>query len=172
MYTDGSDTYDLLCSSITMPLIHGSHPHPLLYLEEDYYGDREACQGWDRGGELELGCIQCDFYLDFRCATLPLTVSLHRYDDHPLTLCYGEEATSGKYWCDICETETNPKTWFYTCYDCGVTLHVFCVLGDIRYAKPGGKIEGDLELMVNNTSSRPLCNRCHCRCAAPFFLTN
>ncbi|KAG2264198.1 hypothetical protein Bca52824_071277 [Brassica carinata] len=45
MYTDGSDTYDLLCSSITMPLIHGSHPHPLLYLEEDYYGDREACQG-------------------------------------------------------------------------------------------------------------------------------
>ncbi|KAF3590381.1 hypothetical protein DY000_02025453 [Brassica cretica] len=53
------------------------------------------------------------------------------YDDHPLTLCYGEEATSGKYWCDICESETNPKTWFYTCYDCGVTLHVFCVLGDI-----------------------------------------
>lgn len=160
MYTDGRKTYELLCSSITMPFIHGSHPHPLLYLGKDVFGHFKSCQGCNKlGSTVVIGCIKCDFFLDFRCATLPLTVIRHRYDDHPLTLCYGEEATSGKYWCDICERETNPKI-------------VFCVLGDIRYAKPGGKIEGNVELMLNNTSSRPLCNLCHCRCAAPFFLIN
>ncbi|KAL0737667.1 hypothetical protein Bca4012_013877 [Brassica carinata] len=165
MYTDGRNTYDLLCSSITMPFIHGSHPHPLLYLEEDYYGDRDGCQGCNRDGKVVLGCIKCNYYLDFHCATLPVTVRLRRYDDHPLTLCYGEEEeASGKYWCDICERETNPKTWFYTCYACGVTLHVFCVLGDIKYAKQGGMIRNNVELKLNNTSSsRPLCSRCHCR---------
>ncbi|CAH2045172.1 unnamed protein product [Thlaspi arvense] len=149
----------------------GSHPHPLLYLDKGNYGDRKKCQSCDIGGnDVVLGCIKCNFFLDFRCATLPLTVRLHRYDDHPLTLCYGEEASSGKYWCDVCERETNPKTWFYTCKDCGVTLHVFCVVGNVRYAKPGGKIKVDVELMFNNTFSRPLCNFCHCRCAASFFL--
>ncbi|CAH8360987.1 unnamed protein product [Eruca vesicaria subsp. sativa] len=172
MYTDGNNTYDLLCSSITMPLIHGSHPHPLLYLERDDYGYMDACNCCKKGGELDLGCSQCKYYLDFLCATLPVTVSLHRYDVHPLTLCHGEKETRGKYWCDICERETNPETWFYTCYDCGVTLHVSCVVSDIRYAKPGGKTIGDIELVLNNTSSRPLCNNCHCRCLAPFFLVN
>lgn len=28
---------------------------------------------------------------------------------HPLSLCYGEEA-SGKYWCDICETIIDPSS--------------------------------------------------------------
>ncbi|XP_024006873.1 uncharacterized protein LOC18013065 [Eutrema salsugineum] len=169
MYTDGDGTYDLICSSMTMPFIHGSHPHPLLYLQDRNISVRERCQSC-LGGLFEefLGCIECNYFLDFRCATLPLSIRLDRYDDHPLTLCYGEKA-SGKYWCDICERETDPETWFYTCEHCGVTLHVFCVLGNLRYAKPGGKIEGDLEVRFNNTSTRPLCNNCHCRCAAPFF---
>ncbi|XP_024006869.1 uncharacterized protein LOC18012767 [Eutrema salsugineum] len=169
MYTDGGGNYDLICSSMTMPFIHGSHPHPLLYLQDRNISDRERCQSCHMGLFDEvLGCVQCNYYLDFRCATLPLTVRLHKYDAHPLTLCYGEKA-SGKYWCDICEREINPETWFYTCHDCGVTLHVYCVLGNVRYAKPGEKIAGDVELMFN-TSTRPLCNNCHCRCAAPFFL--
>jgi hypothetical protein len=45
-----------------------------------------------------------------------------------------------------------------------------CVVGDIRYAKPGGKINGDYELLANNSSSRPLCSTCHCRCPGPFIL--
>ncbi|XP_020882506.1 uncharacterized protein LOC110228726 isoform X2 [Arabidopsis lyrata subsp. lyrata] len=31
-----SQDFDLLCSSITVPFIHGSHPHPLLYLKLGY----------------------------------------------------------------------------------------------------------------------------------------
>ncbi|KAL9830300.1 putative chromatin regulator PHD family [Arabidopsis thaliana] len=164
------ENFDLLCSSITVPFIHESHDHHLLYLKLEH-GNVKTCQGCgiDEKG-VAIGCTKCNYFLDFRCATLPLTVMLPRYDDHPLTLCYGEEKASGKYWCDICERETNPKTWFYTCKDCGVTLHVFCVVGDVRYAKPGAMIKYYIELLSNNSSSRPLCHRCHCRCLGPFIL--
>ncbi|KAG7558983.1 Protein kinase C-like phorbol ester/diacylglycerol-binding domain [Arabidopsis thaliana x Arabidopsis arenosa] len=163
-------TFDLICSSITVPFIHGSHDHHLLYLKLPN-GQVKTCQncGMDEK-EVVIGCKKCDYFLDFRCASLPLTVTLPRYDDHPLTLCYGDEKASGKYWCDICERETNPKTWFYTCKDCGITLHVFCVVGDIRYAKPKGKIDDNVELLANNSSSRPLCNTCRCRCPGLFIL--
>ncbi|KAG7563785.1 DC1 [Arabidopsis suecica] len=162
---------DVLCSSITVPLIHGSHNHHLLYLKQRF-GDVKTCQGCDMDEkEVVIGCMKCDYFLDFRCATLPLTVTLPRYDDHPLTLCYGDEKASGKYWCDICERETNPKTWFYTCKDCGVTLHIFCVVGDIRYAKDGKSMGYyTATLLSNNSSSRPLCHNCYCRCPGPFIL--
>ncbi|CAA7046582.1 unnamed protein product [Microthlaspi erraticum] len=168
MYTDGGRKFDILCSSITVPFIHASHPHPLLYYGKSSHREFKTCQGCRIGGNILLGCIKCNYFLDFSCATLPSTVIPERYGDHPLTLCYGEKA-SGKYWCDICETETNPKTWFYTS-DYGATLHVYCVLGNVRYPKPGGKIKDGVVMAINNTSSRPLCNNCHCRCAAPFFL--
>ncbi|KAL0658108.1 hypothetical protein Bca4012_078693 [Brassica carinata] len=163
--------FDLLCSSISEPFNHGCHPHPLLYLDV-YRLDcvKKTCQGCGIDAQKVLGCIKCNFFVDFRCATLPSTIRLPRYNDHPLTLCYGDENASGKYWCDICERETDPETWFYTCNDCGVTLHVFCVVGDLRYAKPGGKVGRSVELMPNKRSSRPLCNNCHCRCPGPFIL--
>ncbi|CAH2045178.1 unnamed protein product [Thlaspi arvense] len=172
MYSgENHNSFDLLCSSITDPLTHGSHPHPLFFLELPSYGDLKKCRGCGMDAQgAALGCSKCDFYLDFRCATLPLTVRLHRYDDHPLTLCYGEEASSGKYWCDVCERETNRETWFYTCYDCGVTLHDLCVLGDIRYAKAGGKFDNQVDFLPNDTSSRPLCETCGCRCPGRFIL--
>ncbi|EOA25693.1 hypothetical protein CARUB_v10019046mg [Capsella rubella] len=150
--------FDLLCTSIAFPFIHGSHDHHLLYLELQY-GAVKTCQscGTDED-KVVIGCKKCDYFLDFRCPTLPLTVMLPRYDDHPLTLCYGDEKASGKYWCDICERETNPEFWFYTCKDCGVTLH------------PGGKVRYDYELLPNNTSSRPLCKNCRSRCPGSFIV--
>ncbi|KAG7626802.1 putative chromatin regulator PHD family [Arabidopsis thaliana] len=166
---DTYGTFDLLCSSIDVPFIHGSHPHPLLYLKLQH-GHFKTCQscGIDHT-KVVIGCLKCNYFLDFRCATLPLTVSLPRYDDHPLTLCYGEKS-SGKYWCDICERETNPETWFYTGSESGVTLHILCVLGDIRYAKPGGNIcEGGF-VLPNNSSTRPICYNCHCRCPGTFIV--
>ncbi|XP_019085258.1 PREDICTED: uncharacterized protein LOC104710572 isoform X2 [Camelina sativa] len=136
----------------------------------EYDDDMKTCHNCSNMiREFALGCIKCDYFLDFRCATLPSKVGLPKYDDHPLTLCYGEKA-SGKYWCDICERETNPETWFYTCNGCVVTLHIFCVLGNVRYAKPGGKIEKNIALVFNKRSTRPICNNCHCRCVAPFFI--
>ncbi|CAA0407099.1 unnamed protein product [Arabidopsis thaliana] len=162
--------YDLLCSSITVPFFHGSHDHHLLFLKLGR-GNVKTCECCGIvQKEYAIGCTKCNYFLDFRCATLPLTVRLPRYDDHPLTLCYGDEEASGKYWCDICERETNPKSWFYTCKDCGVTFHIFCVVWDIRFSKQGETIRDGVELLPNNTSSRPLCKNCQCRCLGPFFV--
>ncbi|KAH0908311.1 LOW QUALITY PROTEIN: hypothetical protein HID58_031632 [Brassica napus] len=77
-----------------------------------------------------LSSSDCGFVLGFTCATVPQVVN-HRVDDHPLSLCYSEEEeASGKYWSDICERETNPNNWFYTCKDHLACLHIKCVLGD------------------------------------------
>ena len=59
----------------------------------------------------------------------------------------------------------------HLCKDCGVTLHILCVTGDIRFAKSGGKIsEYQLKLLLNNRSSRSFCYNCKCRCPGPFIL--
>ncbi|ESQ32721.1 hypothetical protein EUTSA_v10003740mg [Eutrema salsugineum] len=168
-----SKKFDLLCSTITEPFIHGSHSHPLLFINNVERDDEiiKTCRGCGKRIEgMVLGCTKCSFYLDFRCATLPLTVRLDRYDDHPLTLCYGDEKASGKYWCDVCERETDPETWFYTCEHCGVTLHVFCVLGDFKCVKSGVPFNNEIELLSNSSSSRPTCSNCHCHCPGPFTL--
>ncbi|ESQ32714.1 hypothetical protein EUTSA_v10005411mg, partial [Eutrema salsugineum] len=170
------EVVDLLCISITEPFVHGSHPHPLFYINVEHDEElTKTCQGCGiRTEEMVLGCTKCRFFLDFRCATLPLTVRLDRYDDHPLTLCYGEKASgekaSGKYWCDICEREKDPETWFYACKDCGVTLHVFCVVGDFKCARSGDVFDNEHKLLSNSGSSRPTCRNCHCHCPGPFTL--
>ncbi|CAA7054196.1 unnamed protein product [Microthlaspi erraticum] len=112
VYQHGDMELDVLCSSISEPFVHPSHPdHPLYYILRDEDG---ICSGCNLEESHVLSCIEvgCGFVLGFKCATLSHVIK-HRVDDHPLTLCYGEEA-SGKYWCDICETETDPSKWFYT----------------------------------------------------------
>lgn len=89
---------------------------------------------------------------------------------HPLSLCYGEEA-SGKYWCDICETIIDPSKWFYTCTDCGVTLHVewdfsrFMTESTIKTLS-----YYTFEVVPTKDTTRQLCNQCHSRCKTPFNL--
>ncbi|KAF3595499.1 hypothetical protein DY000_02025447 [Brassica cretica] len=100
--------FDLLCSSISEPFNHGCHPHPLLYLDVyslDYV--KKTCQGCGVGAQKVLGCIKCNFFVDFRCATLPSTIRLPRYNDHPLTLCYGDENASGKFLNPACHMNQN-----------------------------------------------------------------
>ena len=114
-------------------------------------------------------CIESGygFYLCFDCARLPLVVK-HRVDVNPLSLCYGEKA-SGKYWCDICEKETNPSTWFYTCKGHQASLHKQCVLGvgDFTSLMPGSTLtysHRSYEVLRNNPMSRPFCKACESHC--------
>lgn len=160
---------DVRCGSRSEPVINGGHEHPLYYEKKDNNYNCNACNIEISG--YMLTCDTCDFDLDLRCADLPEVVK-HSCDDHPLSLCYGENAT-GKYWCDICETETDPSKWFYTCSDCGVTVHIECVLGDFSHLMPGRIIiynKVKVEVVPNNHSCRPLCAKCHLRCRAPFIL--
>ncbi|CAA0393088.1 unnamed protein product [Arabidopsis thaliana] len=162
---------DVLCGSFSEPFIHPSHPHHPLYCISPE--DDEVCSGCNERSYHVLRCIEdnCGFILDFGCATFPQVVK-HRIEDQPLSLCYGEKA-SGKYWCDICEKETNPNTWFYTCKDHRASLHTWCVLGDFMGLIPKSTIELwniSYEVVLNSSISRPICRHCKSHCIPPIIL--
>ncbi|WZZ11828.1 hypothetical protein YC2023_104917 [Brassica napus] len=174
MYKDGGKELDVLCGSISEPFVHPSHPHhPLYYIPTE---EVEICNGCKNSKEdYVLRCIEddCRFTLCFKCATQPKVVKHIAYD-HPLSLCYGEEEeASGKYWCDICEKETDSKEWFYTCKDQRASLHTRCVLGDSTGLMPRtvAKFEDrTYEVVLNNSVTRPFCSQCESRCMYPINL--
>jgi len=164
---------DLRCASITEPFVHKSHPHPLFYTSP-----RGICIVCKKEAQHVLRCVEddCEYIMDYKCALLPYEVK-HSVDQHFLSLRYGEEDADGKYWCDICEKETDPKTWFYTSKDCELTLHTNCVLGDFRGLKPRRKetinvhdVSVYFVVVRNNSMSRPLCKQCKSRCIFPVIL--
>ena len=170
------------CLCIVAGDIHERHPHPLYY-KFFTFSAVAKCDICHITRRHLLCCEECDFRLDFRCATLPKKVMKQRYDDHPLFLSYGENNVDGEYWCDVCEKRVDAKTWFYTCDACGVTLHVSCVVGDFSYHMPGplSTVVSEYKMVppavvslykvVPNTSiCRPLCSRCHTRCKLPCIL--
>jgi len=95
----------------------------------------------------------------------------HRYDDHPLFLSYGEMGVDGKYWCEACETKLNPEKWFYTCNECGITLHISCVIDTYAYCMPGTLRWSKGTFVSNRSICRPLCCVCNSRCKLPFIRT-
>ncbi|KAL0896650.1 hypothetical protein Bca101_080611 [Brassica carinata] len=165
----GIHTLDVRCGSISEPFVHESHPHPLYYVSVDSWGLKMRSK---------LGCDEdkCDhFSLKFKDAVLPKKVVRNRYDDHPLFLSYGESNVNGEYWCEACEAKLDPKEWFYTCNDCGITLHVPCVVGDFSYIKHGTKVTYSVKTheacYVSNTSiCRPFCAGCSSRCMLPTII--
>ncbi|CAN8308686.1 unnamed protein product, partial [Cochlearia groenlandica] len=171
---------DVICGSISEPFFHPSHAdHPLYYIlpnkDQINEGYTEICiNGCTMKRDQVLKCIEddCGCDLCFKCATLPQVVK-HRVDDHPLSLCYGEEEASGKYWCDICEKETDPKKWFYTCKDHRASLHIKCVLGETSWLMPRSTIKDEnisCEVMLNNSVTRPFCKKCESHCRYPIML--
>ncbi|CAH8272710.1 unnamed protein product [Arabidopsis lyrata] len=171
MYQCGGMKLDVLCGSISEPFVHPSHPnHPLYYIPRV---GKKKCKGCSKNRLAVLTCIVsgCEFVLCFHCATLPQVVK-HRVDDHPLSLCYGEKA-SGKYWCDICEKQTDPKRFFYTCKDHRASLHTKCVLGDFAGLMPRLTIKygsTSYDVVLNKSISRPFCKGCESHCMYPIAL--
>ncbi|KAF3502578.1 hypothetical protein F2Q69_00039528 [Brassica cretica] len=90
MYKHGKKKLDVMCGSISEPFTHPSHPHHPLYYS--LIEKEELCNGCNGREYFILKCIEgdCGFVLGFTCATLPQVVN-HRVEDHPLSLCYGEE---------------------------------------------------------------------------------
>ncbi|AED96439.2 Cysteine/Histidine-rich C1 domain family protein [Arabidopsis thaliana] len=166
-YLVKSIKYDVRCSSVSEPFHHDLHQHPLYFTLQS----SRQCQAC--GTKIDhdpLSCTVCDDYsLCMRCTTLPRKVK-HRCDDHFLSLCQGSSVNdSGDLWCDICETKTDPSVCYYTCDECGLSLHIDCVLGDLYYLKLGIP-EPDVEICPNNEATRPLCSGCKVRCKNPFFI--
>ncbi|CAA7051868.1 unnamed protein product [Microthlaspi erraticum] len=173
-YVDGHKIFDLRCGSIVEPFKHPSHPqHPLFLLTEE---ETAICSGCNELASPVLKCIEdnCGFVLDFKCATLPQVVK-HRVNAYPLSLCYGEKAkeANGKYWCEICEKETNAKTWFYTCRDHCASLHVNCVVGDLSGLVLGRPLNQDritYEVVLSTSMTRPRCSACFRTCLYPSIM--
>ncbi|AEE83533.1 Cysteine/Histidine-rich C1 domain family protein [Arabidopsis thaliana] len=156
--------YDVRCSSVSEPFQHDLHPHPLYWTLES----SKRCQacGTETDDNL-LNCTVCDDYaLCMKCATLPRKVK-HRCDDHFLSLCQGVGNASGNLWCDICETKTDPNVCYYTCEECGLSLHLNCVLGDFYYVKV---IPDQPKVFANNGVTRLFCGVCEVRCKFPFIM--
>ncbi|CAE6141884.1 unnamed protein product [Arabidopsis arenosa] len=94
-YQHEDTTFDVQCGSVSEPFFHPSHPnHPLYNIS--LIGEFEICNGCKKHRYDVLRCIEddCNFFLCFKCATLPQVVK-HRVDNHPLSLCYGEKASAG-----------------------------------------------------------------------------
>ncbi|CAH2038235.1 unnamed protein product [Thlaspi arvense] len=165
-YEYGDVTLDVRCASMSWYCDYECHPHTLFLTTLD----RDTCGACLESYKQVLHCVECEFTLDFKCATLPKKIK-HRCDDHFMSLCFGEKA-SGKYWCEVCETVLDPQKWFYTCGDCGVVCHIQCVLGELWNAKPEvlSTEEGKkLEVVPNDTMSRPKCGSCGSRCQQPLL---
>ncbi|KAL9814244.1 putative chromatin regulator PHD family [Arabidopsis thaliana] len=140
--------YDVRCSSVSEPFHHDLHQHPLYFTLQS----SRKCQ-----------------ICDIKISDNPLSCK-HRCDDHFLSLCQGSSVyDTGDLWCDICETKTNPSLCYYTCDECGLSLHTNCVLGSLHYMKLGIP-KPDVEIHPNNGATRPFCTGCNFRCQSTFFI--
>uniref|UniRef100_A0A1J3JXX4 Membrane magnesium transporter n=2 Tax=Noccaea caerulescens TaxID=107243 RepID=A0A1J3JXX4_NOCCA len=156
------------CATISEPLVHKSHMHPLFLTSKP--GQRRTCDVCKDAGHNYMetfNCIECDFALCYKCATLPENVR-YKHDDHMLTLSYGKETSTKTYWCEACEGTINQKERFYICDEyCCVTLHIECLIGGDFYMKPGSSLSHfcvKVDILPNNGMSRPLCTACGKRC--------
>ncbi|CAA7055225.1 unnamed protein product [Microthlaspi erraticum] len=153
---------DVRCASIPEPFLHELHPHPLYRTT----AEQKTCGACGEVSNYVLSCIVCEYALGMECAMLPRKVK-HRCDDHVLSLHHDlENHNNGQLWCDICEGKTDPSVWFYGCDDCGVTLHIKCVIGDMYYLKPWDTLF-DAIVLPNNGMCRPFCLVCDNRCMFP-----
>ena len=159
------------CAKISEPFVHESHMHPL-FLTTKPEEERICwvCKTPRQGNQLNatFNCIESDFVLCFRCATLPQKVR-YKHDKHILTLSYGKETSTMTSWCEICEEIIKPEKRFYTCEEyCCVTIHVKCLIGKELYRKPGSSFfyydEKVHVLPSYYHMSRPICSSCKKRC--------
>jgi hypothetical protein len=118
---------DVRCSLISDIITHDGHEHQLILSRASYNEKCRSCGYNAKGGVFR--CADCEFTLDVICATLLHTVK-YRYFEQPFKLCYkAEDGSDGKYYCDICEKERNPKHWFYYCEELNFPAHSKCILG-------------------------------------------
>ncbi|KFK38699.1 hypothetical protein AALP_AA3G148500 [Arabis alpina] len=158
---------DLRCILVPEYFTHKSHAHPLFIAmsDDDNKIYCKVCK--KKCKEYYLQCTKCEeFGMCYRCATIPHEVD-YKYDNHPLTLCYGEENVDGTYWCEVCEKILDPTKWFYTCNKCCITIHRECLFGASVYMKLGSTFYCDKK-KVNVTAcvgnNRPICEQCNNRC--------
>ncbi|XP_013619968.1 PREDICTED: uncharacterized protein LOC106326578 [Brassica oleracea var. oleracea] len=166
---DESISIDVRCAAISEPFVQQCHPHPLFLSNE--LGKSRLCSICKNEKDQTLNCIECSFFLCFRCATLPYKVR-YEHDEHFLTLSYKENESLN--WCEICEEIMDSTIWLYTCHECGTVFHIQCFLGKCApYVKPAQNLLLDdtkFNIIPNNRLTRPICDDCGRRCQDKLML--
>ncbi|XP_060667572.1 uncharacterized protein LOC132799527 [Ziziphus jujuba] len=76
-------------------------------------------------------CQNCNFEVHLLCGLLPCVIK-HNCHIHPLTLVDSlVEDDTGEYYCDVCETERDPRICVYYCEECKFISHVYCVISEV-----------------------------------------
>ncbi|KAG4210139.1 hypothetical protein ERO13_A02G026300v2 [Gossypium hirsutum] len=155
---------DIQCMLFSDTLKHPSHEHSLFLVHNNQGTSCSACFKELYPWNVAYRCMKrCDFSLDVRCATLPLT-AWYKYDRHPLSLTYSDDSEPSQHYCDLCEKEREPNRWFYYCADCDNSLHLNCAIGDLPYMKLGNKFKYFRHkhpfIVVKNIWNCPPCKVC------------
>ncbi|CAH8315456.1 unnamed protein product [Eruca vesicaria subsp. sativa] len=177
---------DAKCASFADPFKHITHKCPL-YLRLEDLANRKSylCCGCHEYSTTVATCNTCeDDSFDFKCLNLPPVIR-YKYDVHPLTLYFDTEHYKKQMlekrqenyswgrerppysWCDACEEEIHENLLFYICFDCRISLHVKCILGNYPYMKPGHNIKVNgtkIQIASNSGAFRPMCHTCHSLC--------
>ncbi|KAG7634960.1 DC1 [Arabidopsis suecica] len=159
---------DLNCVLVPEYFTHKSHAEHHVFISPSYSEENEAlCQGCKkRVYNYHLHCSLCEFVLCYECATIPNEIH-YKFDEHSLTLSYGESGVDDKYWCEVCEKGLDPTEWFYINKESCTTIHHKCLFGDSGYMKPGHIFDycgNKVEVVGNGSSSRPICLTCQYHC--------
>jgi hypothetical protein len=153
---------DVHCSLIPDIINHDGHEHQLI-LSSKYTSYLDKCSSCDFHRKVLFRCADCEFTLDFKCATLPRTIRYGPYEQS-FVLCYkDEDSSSNEYFCDICEEERDPKKWFYYCADLNFSAHPDCILGELSYVK-SMRHEHPLKLVDKSKVADRLCDECGSLC--------
>ncbi|XP_059438984.1 uncharacterized protein LOC132171629 [Corylus avellana] len=148
------------CAELPRELEHPLHPkHPLLLICK--YFSEIKCGGCNREEHqrgLIYSCSHCNFNLQSKCASLPLTVQAEIHHQHPLTLV----RKSLSFTCDACGEEG--KGMFYLCAICPFLVHLECsscplLVKHIRHAHPL-HLTNSLQQPQLNHSDHRLCLLC------------
>ncbi|KAB2010658.1 hypothetical protein ES319_D10G256100v1 [Gossypium barbadense] len=149
------------------PYVEG-HEHLLLLYITYLGGYCNACGG-SIGGYKVYRCKACYFNVHYGCLTSLPQTTWHKSDRHCLILTYHEDNDYSQYhYCDVCEKERSPNTWFYHCPICDNSAHLSCVLRGSQFLKRGIKIkESDHPhtlMIVEKVYDYPECHKCGHRC--------
>ena len=151
---------DVQCSLILDIHTIKGHEHCLCLSSTNY---SHSCSSCGVESSQVFHCVTCEFALDFKCATLPMTTR-YRQHEHPFTLSYVVEDDSGEYYCDIYEEERDPNHWFYYCANCSYPAHPKCILEKYPNIKFGGAYTFDCHLhpltIIEETKDHLACHKC------------
>ncbi|KAF4368405.1 hypothetical protein F8388_019122 [Cannabis sativa] len=130
------------------PINFKYHEHSLYFVERIHGTNFDYCDGYDsycknsvlkkqpefnRNTKLcGFCCVDCGFKVHLQCGMLPSIVQ-YKYHTHPLVLVDWAIDNDGCYecYCDICETERDPRFCAYICEDCKYVAHVQCLASEI-----------------------------------------